>query len=570
MVAANLVTERERRFARLMAGDQERIVRLATAQVRKRLQVVFTKVIRAYRQGLSPDMILYQEVIALADMFGLAMTVAHLQGIVRTQEQAPLKFSLEGARVFLRKRMGLSAAQTKELTKKYTAAVSTVVPRLAESAARRLQDTMLVATAKNLHVRDGVKLLKKDFERFGLSPGNPYAVEAVFRTQTAMAYSAGRFAQEQAPEIQEILWGYKYVTVGDDRVRDAHVGFDGVQLPKDDDFWETSTPPNGWACRCQTITVFDEGKKAQPKTVEGVKPEPDKGFDFHPGKVLRQRAKTTVAPSLPKKSPKLPKIPKKVTALPEPVVKPWEPKLFKKRVKKPVRQIVPKPIVEPVAQVVRPTVGVPVRKPKGLSQWKSTVADKDLAAQFNAAFGTTEATVSGLPPGVGSKAMRSVGNVVDDLKTRFTGVDDFLSARRFKGIDLSNISYRGPGARGHWNPTTGRLQLVVKRQLGGGGLEAANVGKGFHFVDGTFHGITRHELGHGVTNLHKAEWDALFKSQRKTYWKKSVSEYGATNGGELAAESFSAWTHPGYAASAKKLPKAVEELLKRTVGRPNV
>lgn len=564
MVAANPVTERERRFARLMAGDQERIVRLATAQVRKRLQVVFSRVIRAYRQGLSPDMILYQEIIALADMFGLAMTVAHLQGIARTQEQAPLQFSLEGASAFLRKRMGLSATQTKELTKKYTAAVSTVVPRLAESASRRLQDTVLVATAKNLHVRDGVKLLKKDFERFGLSPGNPYAVEAVFRTQTAMAYSAGRFAQEQAPEIQEILWGWKYVTVGDDRVRDSHVGFDGAQLPKDDDFWATSTPPNGWACRCTVIAIFDEGKSVQPKTIDGVKPEPDKGFNFHPGKVLGQRAKTAVVPPLPKKPPKLPRIPKKVTTV-VPETKPWEPRLFKRRVKKPV---VSKPIVEPVTRVARPTVPIPVRKPSGLKQWKKTVSDKDLATQFNAAFGTTEATVSGLPPGVGSKAMRSVGNVVDDLKTRFTGVDDFLSARRFKGVDLSNISYRGPGARGHWDPTTGRLQLVVKKQLGGGGLEAANVGRGAHFVDATFHGITRHELGHGVTNLHKAEWDALFKSQRKTYWKKSVSEYGATNGGELAAESFSAWTHPGYAASTKKLPKAVEELLERTVGKP--
>lgn len=298
MVAANPVTERERRFARLMASDQERIVRLATAQVRKSLQVSFAKVIRAYRLGLSPDMVLYQEIIALADMFGLAMTVAHLQGIVRTQEQAPLQFSLDGARAFLRKRMGLSAAMTKELTKKYTSAVSTVVPRLAESAASRLRDTVLVATTKNLHVRDGVKLLKKDFERFGLSPGNPYAVEAVFRTQTAIAYSAGRFAQEQAQEIQEILWGWKYVTVGDDRVRDAHVGFDGVTLPKDDDFWETSTPPNGWACRCQTIAVFDEGKKVQPKTVDGVEPKPDKGFDFHSGKVLSQRAKTVIVPSL--------------------------------------------------------------------------------------------------------------------------------------------------------------------------------------------------------------------------------------------------------------------------------
>lgn len=560
MVAANPVTERERRFARLMAADQERIVRLATAQVRKRLQVTFAKVIRAYRLGLSVDAILYQDIIALADMFGLAMTVAHLQGVVRTQEQAPLKFSLDGARAFLRKRMGLSTAMTRELTKQYTAAVSTVVPRLAESASKRLQDTLLVATAKNLHVRDGVKLLRKDFERFGLSPGNPYAVEAVFRTQTALAYSAGRHAQEQAPEIQEILWGWKYVTVGDDRVRDSHVGFDGVQLPKDDDFWDTSTPPNGWACRCMIIAVFDEGKEAQPKTVDGVEPVPDKGFDFHPGKVLTQRAKTGIAPPIPKPG-KLPVTPKKVaTTLPE--AKPWEPKLFKKRrVRKPVApEVVTTSVREPV-------VGIPVRKPSGLKKWKSTVADKDLATQFNAAFGTTEVTISKGLKELGPRAARSVGNVLENLKTRFSKVDDFLTTKKFKSIDLSDISFRGPGVRAHWDPTAGQLQLVVKKQHGFGG-GAINVGKGSYFVEGKFHGIVRHELGHGITNLHKAEWDALFKSQRKTYWKNNVSSYASTNGGELAAESFSAWTHPSYAASANKLPKAVEELLERTVGRP--
>ena len=43
----------------------------------------------------------------------------------------------------------------------------------------------------------------------------------------------------------------EYVTMKDNKVRPAHVYLDGIIKQKDDKFWDTFTPPNGWMCRCK-------------------------------------------------------------------------------------------------------------------------------------------------------------------------------------------------------------------------------------------------------------------------------------------------------------------------------
>lgn len=42
----------------------------------------------------------------------------------------------------------------------------------------------------------------------------------------------------------------KYVTAGDERVRQSHRKLEGVTLPVDSAFWKQYYPPNGWLCRC--------------------------------------------------------------------------------------------------------------------------------------------------------------------------------------------------------------------------------------------------------------------------------------------------------------------------------
>ena len=81
------------------------------------------------------------------------------------------------------------------------------------------------------------------------------------------------------------LWGFAYVTMGDDRVRVNHEALDGTKARKDDPIWNEITPPLGWNCRCQKIEEFDpDTTEKLPPAVEEVDgvivvPGPDPKFD---------------------------------------------------------------------------------------------------------------------------------------------------------------------------------------------------------------------------------------------------------------------------------------------------
>ncbi len=69
-----------------------------------------------------------------------------------------------------------------------------------------------------------------------------------YDTAIGSAQMAGKWVQfERDKDIYENL---EYDTAGDSKVRPAHAVLDGVTLPKDDPFWNTYYPPNGWKCRC--------------------------------------------------------------------------------------------------------------------------------------------------------------------------------------------------------------------------------------------------------------------------------------------------------------------------------
>lgn len=86
----------------------------------------------------------------------------------------------------------------------------------------------------------------------------------------------------------------KYLTVGDDRVRPAHMALDGIIRHIDDPIWDKITPMNGWRCRCRTISLdVTEGRSSvtSDKRLRG-KVEPiltefkkDPTFNYNPAKV---------------------------------------------------------------------------------------------------------------------------------------------------------------------------------------------------------------------------------------------------------------------------------------------
>lgn len=161
---------------------------------------------------------------------------------------------------------------------------------------KQLHNTLADLVEKGAHRKEAIVVLGAKMNSLGLTDASDFQLETIFRTQSSIAYQAGKYQAEQDPDIQDILWGYKYVTVGDDRVRESHAVLEGTTLTKEDPFWKRFYPPNGWNCRCQAIPLFEKRELVRPsrKDNNGRRIAPDKGFNFNPGIVFGEAVDTTV------------------------------------------------------------------------------------------------------------------------------------------------------------------------------------------------------------------------------------------------------------------------------------
>lgn len=273
----------------------------------RRLQQV---VLAAYRAGRDPRFEIKREFESLRELVLQGMLYARLRGLDREIKDVarlpasikpdPIEFATSPAYrrgiKFLRKRMRVTEPALLAMTQQMDAHVVRVLATASTHVQRELMREVAVITAANMHVRDGVKALKSKFGALDLKPGKAGRIEAIFRTQTQLAYAAGNAQVLRDPDIDEILWGYKYVTAGDDRVRSSHMAMDGVTLPKDDPFWIENKPPNGWRCRCELIPIFRARREVKPpdtvtETLPGgtkktVRVGADEGFRVDPGKLF--------------------------------------------------------------------------------------------------------------------------------------------------------------------------------------------------------------------------------------------------------------------------------------------
>lgn len=149
-----------------------------------------------------------------------------------------------------------------------------------------LRNSLLDAIDAQVHPRAAVTSF---FGKAGVDAtpgGSNYFLMNMLRTQTQTVYGAARWQEYHSEDALDILWGFEYVTVGDDRVRPSHAAMDGVRLQRDHPFWKTWWPPNGWNCRCQAIPIFEPVTDQIPP--RGF--EPDKGFSVNFGILLNTSA----------------------------------------------------------------------------------------------------------------------------------------------------------------------------------------------------------------------------------------------------------------------------------------
>jgi SPP1 gp7 family putative phage head morphogenesis protein len=121
-----------------------------------------------------------------------------------------------------------------------------------------------------------------------------YRKENIFRTNLQGNYMRGKW--EQFMENKANRPYLMYDAINDNRVRPSHLAMDGTIRAIDDQFWATSSPPNGYRCRCSLITLTSDQAKSRSGQGAGLNKipmvkgadgmfypaTPDKGWSYNP------------------------------------------------------------------------------------------------------------------------------------------------------------------------------------------------------------------------------------------------------------------------------------------------
>ena len=145
--------------------------------------------------------------------------------------------------------------------------------------------------------------------------GRNWRSKIIYDTNLATSYAAGRWEQLQdAP-----YWQYKHADWVQ-HPREDHLAWDGLVLARDDPWWYTHFPPNGWRCQCSVRGLWPRDLQRLGKTGPDTAPEVqweertigqrnpngprtvrvpagiDPGFEYAPG---RSRLQSAIPPERP-------------------------------------------------------------------------------------------------------------------------------------------------------------------------------------------------------------------------------------------------------------------------------
>lgn len=241
--------------ASLIVREQDNLNRIAVQS----LHEVIQRLVR------NPRMV-HEAVKELRRLLADGMLASHLYGRRRTALNTQVILGgYDAAIKYAEKLAAMSPTDLSRARERYDQHVGALLPGLTEDLESSVREGF-----KNVMLGTGT--MEESLA------GTQAQVETALRTGMSSAFTAGRFEAAKDPEIAEILWGWEYVAILDDRVRDEHAALHGTKLPLDDPLWESIAPPNGFNCRCTLIEAF---KDENPQRVEK-DGTPDTGFLFNP------------------------------------------------------------------------------------------------------------------------------------------------------------------------------------------------------------------------------------------------------------------------------------------------
>lgn len=115
--------------------------------------------------------------------------------------------------------------------------------------------------------------------------GSLRRLHTIFDTNLRVSAAQGDWERQQ--QVKEERPYLRYTALLDSRTRPLHRAWHGIILPTDHIWWKTHYPPNGWRCRCKTMSVGAEDIAANGWEI---KTPPDDGtiswINPHTGDVL--------------------------------------------------------------------------------------------------------------------------------------------------------------------------------------------------------------------------------------------------------------------------------------------
>ena len=134
----------------------------------------------------------------------------------------------------------------------------------------------------------------------------PSRLKTIYETNLRSAYMKGRFDRS----YNSTLHPYLMYRIGPSKNhRKEHLEWDGLILDKNDPFWLSHNPPNGWGCKCYTVAISKARKEKYEK--EGIPTAYGDG-QTKKIKVKTQRQKIEYTTYINKRNGTISKVPKGV------------------------------------------------------------------------------------------------------------------------------------------------------------------------------------------------------------------------------------------------------------------
>ncbi len=106
----------------------------------------------------------------------------------------------------------------------------------------------------------------------------PNRLDTIFRTNVQSAYSAGRYAFNNRPDVKSTHPYSRFVANLDERTTTLCRHLHGTVLPSDHPFWASHQPPLHFQCRSDVVAISEEDAQGFGISEKPPEAEPDEGF----------------------------------------------------------------------------------------------------------------------------------------------------------------------------------------------------------------------------------------------------------------------------------------------------